>query len=144
MQRHPGAGDRGGAGASIGLEHVAVDHDLLLAKRGEVGDGAQRAADQPLNLLRAAGLLARAGFAAGSFGGRAGQHAVFSRHPTAPLALEPWRHRLAGRRRAEHMRIAETDQARPFGVARHRALEANGAKRVGRAFGRTDDGKLSS
>ena len=58
MQRDPGAGDRGSARAAIGLKHIAIDHDLLLAERGEVGDGAKRAADQPLDLLRASGLLA--------------------------------------------------------------------------------------
>ena len=141
MQRHPGAGDRGGAGAAVGLEHVAIDHDLLLAERGEIGDGAERAADQPLDLLRAPGLLAGRGLAPRALGGGARQHAVFRRDPAAPLALEPWRHRLSGGRRAQHMRVAEADQAGAFGMARHGALEADGAKRVGRAFGRTDDGK---
>ena len=58
MQRHPGAGDGGGARAAVGLQHVAVERDLSLAHRREVDDGAQRAADQALDLLRAAGLLA--------------------------------------------------------------------------------------
>ena len=35
------AGDRGGARAAVGLEDVAVDHDLLLAEANEVDDGAQ-------------------------------------------------------------------------------------------------------
>ncbi len=33
VQRDPGAGDRGGAGAAVGLDHVAVDRDLPLAER---------------------------------------------------------------------------------------------------------------
>ena len=60
VERHPGAGDRGGARAAVGLEHVAVDGDLALAERLQVDHGAQRAADQALDLLRAAALLARA------------------------------------------------------------------------------------
>ena len=59
MQRDPAAGDRGGARAAVGLDHVAIDGDLLLAERLQVDHGAQRAADQPLDLQRAAALLAR-------------------------------------------------------------------------------------
>ena len=40
------AGDRGGAGAAVGLEHVAVEDDGVLAERLVVDDRAQRAADQ--------------------------------------------------------------------------------------------------
>src|SRR5436190_23301207 len=35
-QRHPGAGDGGGAGAAVGLDHVAIDRDLAFAERCEV------------------------------------------------------------------------------------------------------------
>jgi hypothetical protein len=41
------------------------------------------------------------------------------------------------------MGIAEADEARPFGVARHGALEADGAKHVRGAFGGTNDGEVS-
>ena len=58
MKRDPGAGDRRRAGAAVGLEHVAIDDDLPLAERGKIGDGAERAADQALDLLGAARLLA--------------------------------------------------------------------------------------
>ena len=33
VQRDIAAGDRGGAGAAIGLQHVAIDLDLALAER---------------------------------------------------------------------------------------------------------------
>ena len=66
MQRDPGAGDRGGAGAAVGLDHVAVERDLALAERLQVDHGAQRAADQPLDLQRAAALLAGGGLAPGA------------------------------------------------------------------------------
>jgi hypothetical protein len=41
LQRDPGAGDRSGAGAAIGLDHVAIDGDLALAERDEIDHGAQ-------------------------------------------------------------------------------------------------------
>ena len=49
-QRDPGAGDRGRAGAAVGLDDVAVEGDLALAQRLHVDDGAQAAADQALDL----------------------------------------------------------------------------------------------
>ena len=107
---------------------------IALTKRGKIGDGAERSSDQALDLLGAAGLLAGRGFAPCALGGGARQHAVFGRHPTPPLALEPRRHRLSRCRSAQHMGLAEADEARAFGMARDRPLEADGAKRVGRAF----------
>ncbi|MNC93180.1 hypothetical protein D3C83_97510 [compost metagenome] len=58
MERHPAAGDRRGARAAVGLDDVAVDGDLLLAERRQIDDGAQRAADQPLDFQGAAALPA--------------------------------------------------------------------------------------
>ena len=55
MQRDPRAVDRGGAGAAVGLENVAIDREGALAQRVEVGDRTQRATDQPLDLVRATG-----------------------------------------------------------------------------------------
>ena len=66
-QRHPGAGDGGGAGAAVGLDHVAIDRDLALAERLQVDRGAQAAADQALDFHRAAALLAGGGLAAGGW-----------------------------------------------------------------------------
>src|SRR5690606_1607926 len=50
---HPCPGDGGGAGAAIGLDHVAIDDDLAFAELGQVDDGAEASADQPLDLLGA-------------------------------------------------------------------------------------------
>ena len=69
VQRHPAAGDRGGARAAVGLDHVAVDGDLALAERLEIDHGAQAAADQALDLDGAAALLAGGGLAAGALDG---------------------------------------------------------------------------
>ena len=40
-ERDVGTGDRGGAGAPVGLEYVAVEHDGVLAERLEVDDRTQ-------------------------------------------------------------------------------------------------------
>ena len=56
----PRPGDGRRAGAAVGLEHVAVDPDGVLAQRVQVVDRAQRAAEEPLDLDGAALLLAGA------------------------------------------------------------------------------------
>ncbi len=58
LQRHEGAGDGGGAGAAVGLDDVAVEGDGALAQFAQVDRGAQRAADQALDLQGAPALLA--------------------------------------------------------------------------------------
>jgi hypothetical protein len=89
---NPGAGDRGGAGAAVGLDDVAIERDLAFAEFLEIDDGAQAAADQPLDFLRATGLLARGGFAASAGVGGARQHAIFGGDPPLALAAQPGRH----------------------------------------------------
>ena len=55
VQRDAGAGDRRGARAAVGLDDVAVDgHGDLAAETAEIDDGAQRPADEPLDLVGAA------------------------------------------------------------------------------------------
>ena len=46
-QRDPGAGNGGGAGAAVGLDHVAVDDDLPLAKLG--AGRPRRASERPIS-----------------------------------------------------------------------------------------------
>ncbi len=53
-----GAGDGGGAGAAVGLQHIAVDDDGALAEGLHVDDGAEGAADEALDLVGAAAHLA--------------------------------------------------------------------------------------
>ncbi len=53
-ERDPGASDRGGARAAVGPDDVAVDGDHAFAELGHVDGRAQRASDQPLDLVRAA------------------------------------------------------------------------------------------
>ncbi len=127
VQRHPGAGDSRRASAAVGLDDVAVDGDLPLAELGQVDHCAQRAPDQALDLLRAARGMAGGGFTSGAIGGGARQHAVFRRHPTATLPLEPGRHALFQARRAVDVGIAEFDQAGALGVHRYRTLNRDAA-----------------
>ena len=124
VERDIAAGDRGGAGAAIGLEHVAIDADLPLAQRRQVGHRAQRPADQPLDFLGAAALLAARRLAVGAGMGRARQHAVFRGDPAAPGVAQEGRHPLFHRGGAQHMGVAEADEAGAFGVFGEARLEA--------------------
>ena len=97
-----GAGDRRGAGAAVGLQHVAVERDGALAQRVEVEHAAQRAADQALDLLRAAALLAARRLAVAAGVGGARQHAVLGRDPALAAAALVRRHLLFDRGGAQH------------------------------------------
>ena len=131
VQRHPGAGDRGGAGAAVGLDHVAVDGDLPLAERRQIDHRAKAAPDQALDFDGAAALLAGGGLAARAFMGGARQHAVFGGDPAARLALEPGRQPVFERRGHQHVGVAELHEAGALGVFHHAALERYGAQLVG-------------
>ena len=108
-----GPRDRGAARAAVGLEHVAVDPQRALAERLEVGDGADRAADEALDLDRAPALLAAARLAVDAVAGRRGEQRVLGGDPTAAAALEPARDAFLHRRRTEHDRLALRVEHRP-------------------------------
>src|SRR3546814_7013104 len=97
MERHVPAGDGGRTRAAVGLYDVAVDLDLPLAETREVRHRAERAADQALDLLRAAG--AGGAGAVHAAVGRARQHAVLARHPAAAAVAQEGRHRILDARR---------------------------------------------
>ena len=124
VQGDIGAGDRRGARAAVGAQHVAVQHDLALAGRLQVRDGAQAAADQALDLLGPAGLAAARGLAVGAPVGGARQHAVLGGHPAAAGVAQERRHPLLHRGGAQHMGVAGADQAGAFGLRRMAELEA--------------------
>ena len=84
----------------------------------EIERGAQRAADQPLDFLRAAGLLALRRLARAARVRGARQHAVFGGDPALPLAAQEAGHALLDARRAQHARVAELHQHRAFGITR--------------------------
>jgi hypothetical protein len=117
--------------------HAAIQMHGSLPERREVSDRAERASYQPLDLLRAAGLLAARRFALGAGVGRARQHAVFGGDPAAPAVFQERRHALLHARGAQHPRVAERDQARALGVLGEAGHDFDGAHFVGRAAGRS-------
>ena len=123
MERHIGAGDGCRAGAAIGLNDVAVEGDLALPKRFEVGHGAERAPDEALDLLRAPALAPARGLAGGPRPGRARQHAVFAGHPAPPLVAQEGGHAILQACRAQHLRVAEANQAGALSVLVHARLK---------------------
>ena len=123
-QRHPAAGDRGAAGAAVGLQHVAVDGDLPLAERHPVDAGAQAAADQPLDLLGAARLLAGRRLAAAAGVVERGSMPYSAVTQPRPGLAQEGRHRLLDAGGAEHVGVADADQARALGVAGDAGLDA--------------------
>src|SRR5208283_5300206 len=85
MHRDAGACNRRAAGAAIRLNDVAIDTDSSLAQLNEVHNRAQATADQPLYLVRPAGLPAFGRLAPRARVGRAREHAVFRREPAPSL-----------------------------------------------------------
>ena len=118
LRGHKGAGDGGGPGAAVSLDHIAIELDGALAQFFQVEHCAQRATNQPLNLLGTAGLLAAGGLAVAAAVGGAGQHAVFGSDPTFTTAAFVRRHFFFDRRGAQHLGVAELNQ--------HRALSVHG------------------
>src|SRR5215210_7828097 len=96
------ARDRRAARAAVGLEHVAVHPERSLAERLQVGDGAQGAADQALDLDGAPLLLACARLALRALAGRGRQERVLGGEPAAARASQPARNLLVERCRAQH------------------------------------------
>jgi len=109
------------------LEDVAVDDYLALAERVEPGHRAQRPADQALDLVCTARLLAPRGFAPGAGVGRARQHAVFGGHPALAAVAQEGRHALLDRGGAQDVGVAEAHEAGAFGVAGGVELQAHRA-----------------
>ena len=115
-ERDETTGDRSGASSAVGLQHIAVDRDGALAQSFQIHDGAQRAADQALYFLRAAGLLAARSFARRTRVRGPWQHAVFSRDPPLAGAAQKRRHAFLDTRGAKHPGPAESHQYRALRV----------------------------
>ena len=94
-------------------------------------DAAQRAADQALDLDRAAVLAPARGVALLALARRGRQHPVLGRHPAAPLPGHPARHALLRRGRADHARLADRDQRRAGRRAHEARLDRRRAQLVG-------------
>ena len=126
------AGDRRAARAAVGLQHVAVEVDRVLAERGEVDDAADRAADQPLDLDRAAVGPALGRVARLAVAGRRGEHPVLRGDPAAARCRPATRHAVLMRCGADHARLAHRDERRPGRGAHEARLDRRRAQRVRR------------
>jgi hypothetical protein len=104
-----------------------------LAQLLEVEHRAQRAADQALDLLRAAALLAARGLAVAAGVGGARQHAVFGRHPALAAAPLVRRHPVFDRGGAQDARVAELDEHGALGMDGEAARDAHRTELVGGA-----------
>src|SRR5699024_1402491 len=127
------AGDGGGAGAAVGLEHIAVQHDGVFAQGRDVDDRPQGTSDQAGDLVGASADLSLDRFAARARVGRAGQHRVLGGHPAQAGALAPARHSLGEGGVAQHARAAEFHQDAAFGLVGPAAVEFHRAELVGGA-----------
>ena len=135
MQGNVGAGNGGGTRAAVGLDDVAVNQDLAFAEFFHIDDGAQRAADQALDFLCAAGLFACGGLAAHTGGGGSRQHAVFGRYPALLFtAQEGWDIFVDGGG-ANHFGVAALDEAGAVGVGEEIGGDFDVAQAVGGAAG---------
>src|SRR3984893_1962513 len=133
VQGDAGAGDRRAARSTVRLKHVAVDADGAFTPLRKIRDGTQAASDETLDFLGAAALLALGGFATHAGIGRARQHSILCREPTATLALAKGRHALFHRGRAQYERLAALDERRAFGVSRIVTRDREAAQLVGAA-----------
>ena len=125
--RDAGARDRCGAGAAVRLQHVAIDGELSFAEQAQIDYRAQAAADQALDLLGAAALLALGRLARAAGVGGARQHAVLGGQPALALAAQEVRHTVLDAGGAQHAGVAEADQHRAFGVSGEAALDRDRA-----------------
>jgi len=131
MGGYEGAGDGRGAGAAIGLQHVAVQVDGEFAQRGQIEHRAHRAADQALDFLGAPGLLAAGGFTVRARVGGARQHAVLGGDPAFATALLVGWHLGQHAGGAQHLGVAKGTQDSTFGVTGVVAGQSNRAQRIG-------------
>src|SRR5690606_23922044 len=132
-QGNVAASDRGRTRPAIRLQHIAVECDRALAERFQVDDGAQRTADQALNLEGTPALLAGCSFAAAARMRRARQHSVFRRDPTASGIAQELRNELFHGRGTQHTCVAELDQDRALSVPREVSCDLDVTQLVRRA-----------
>lgn len=132
------AGDAGGASAAVGFQHVAIERDRALADRVEIDDRPQAAADQPLNLRRAA-IDFPVAIAALARRRAARHHVVFGRQPAATLARHPLRQLGVDAGGAKHGRAAGLNQHAARRGPREMPRDVNGAELVGLAIVETHE-----
>ena len=122
VQSDESASNSGGTRATIRLQYVAVNADLAFAETFHIRDGAQAPADQPLYLLRPAGV--HGALSVIPCISRPGQHAVFGGHPAPAAVSHERRHRIFDARCAQDMSIAKLRKAGSFRILRKICLSA--------------------
>src|SRR5262245_4224597 len=138
------AGDRRSPGAAVRLKHIAINGDGAFTKRLEVYDGAQRPANQTLDLLSAPALFAARRLACGSRMRSARQHPVFGSHPPLALAAQEQRNAILDTRGAHDLGVAEFDEHRAFRMLGESAAEAHRTQLIRLASPETRDQGLFS
>ena len=121
------AGNRGGTGTAVALDHIAVDGDGALAQQLHIDGSAEAAADQTLDLSASARQLQLVHIAAAALAVGAGQHRVLRRDPAA-AGLHVGRHALLHRGAAQHHGIAALDQHAAFSELDEVGGQLNGAQ----------------
>ena len=109
-QRHIRAGDAGGAGAAVPLEHVAVHGDGAGPQLLQIHRRPEGAAHQPLDLSAAGAELQLGDVPLGALPVGPGQHGVLGGDPALPLG-DVGRGALLHGGTAQHLGIAAADQA---------------------------------
>jgi len=125
----------------VGLQHVAIEVDGAFAQRFQVEHRAQRAANQALDFLGAAALLAPGSLAVTAGVGGAGQHAVLGRDPALAAALLVAGHLFLHGSGAQHAGIAKFDQHRALGMDGVAPGDAHRAQLVGGTLAAADEGR---
>ena len=114
-ESHGGAGDGRGAGATIGLDDVAIEDDGALAESLEVDRGAEAAADEALNFVGTPADASALAFAGGAGDGGAGEHGVLCGDPAAAGIAQPAGNALLYGGAYQDAGVAESDKDRAFG-----------------------------
>ncbi|EDT89381.1 hypothetical protein BIFLAC_06231 [Bifidobacterium animalis subsp. lactis HN019] len=127
---HVRSGDRRGARAAVGLEHVAIHLDRVLAERLHVNHAAQASADESGDLMGAAAHLAANRFTVGALCGGARQHRILRSDPTEPGVLAPARHGVGERGGAHHARVAAFNEHGSFRHVGECAGDAHGSQLI--------------
>ena len=128
LERDPGARDRSGTRASVRLQHVAIDPHAALAEGPQIGDRAQAAADQPLDLVRAAADSSARGLALHACVRGAREHAVLRGDPPPSRIFEECGNALLDGCRTHDPRLPHLDQSRALGMATEARDDFDAAK----------------
>jgi len=123
VERHKAAGDGGGAGATSAWR---TSQSMMIWRSPRSSSAVTARKERPISRwiswVRPLCLPAAA-LAPGAFGGRARQHAVFGGHPAAPGAAQEGRRLVLQARRAQHMGVAEFDQAGALSMFQHTGFQ---------------------